>query len=414
MPLVSFGLNHKTTPLSLRERLSFSTQDQASALKDLLKYSPVSEAVLLSTCNRTEVYADTGDEDLFRQWLTQQRSLDDAHLHGRTYCHQGGQAIAHVLRVASGLDSMMLGEPQIFGQIKQSYFSALETGCIGQQLKRLFPWVFSTTKKIRSDTEIGRNPLSMAYAIVQLAKDYLAGLSQRKVLLVGAGDMIELVATHLQQSEVHQLIIANRTVEKATELARPFNAHAIRIGDIPAYLHQVDMVISATASQLPLVGKGMVESALKQRQQQPLLLVDLAVPRDIEPEVKSLPGVRLLNVDDLQQVAAQNLQSRETAAAQAETMVAIQVQHYMQSLKVMDAGQLIKQFRVSVEQERDQEVAEALRQLQRGQDPSMVVMSLARSLTGRFLHSPTQALRTAAYGDQLEVFNLIKKLYQLS
>lgn len=413
MPIVSFGVNHKTAALAFRERLSMASGGQSS-LRQLLDNTPANEAVLLSTCNRTEVYADIGDPAALIKWMSQACRVDEAECRSRGYYHQGKSALAHLVRVATGLDSMMLGEPQILGQLKRAFFDSDEMGMIGQQFRQLFPWVFSVSKKIRSETELGRSPVSLAYAVVQLSKTIFTDISQQRVLLIGAGEMMELMATHLQQQGVHQIVVANRTLEKADSMVKRFSAHAIRISDVPAYMSDTDMVITATASQLPIIGKGMMERVIKQRRQKPIFMVDLAVPRDIEPEVSQLPDLHLFNVDDLQSIITNNLKSREAAAKQAESIVEIQVRHYLQTLKVTQAGDLIRRFRSEVEQRRDAELVRALHQLHKGVDSQVVVTTLARSLTRHFLHPPTKALRRAAYQDQPEIIQLIKELYNLT
>ena len=414
MPIVSFGVNHKTASLGLREQLCLSKGGHLHSLQGLINTSAVNEAVLLSTCNRTEIYADTGDPRTLAQWLGSVSGVNEADFSSSSYYHYGAGAVAHLLRVASGLDSMMLGEPQILGQLKRAFFDSDQSGLVGTQFRQLFPWVFSVTKKIRTQTELGKSPVSMAYAVVQLAKTIFSDMGQVRVLLVGAGEMMELMATHLQQQGVRQMVVANRTLEKANSMVTRYDAHAIRIGDVPAYMGQVDMTVTATASQLPIIGKGMMETVSKQRRHKPMLMVDLAVPRDIEPEVASLPDVYLFNIDDLQKVIANNLKSREKAAKQAEAIVEIQTRHYLQTLKVMEAGDLIRRFRSQVERYRDDEIVHALHELNKGVDSQLVVTSLARTLTQQFLHQPTKVLRQAAYEERVEIIELIKELYDLS
>lgn len=403
MTLLAFGINHKTAPVDIREKVAFAPDKVAAALKDLVSHEPVNEAVILSTCNRTEVYLglDYPDNDAILNWFGQYHHLSNDSISPYVYSHVDDDAVQHILRVASGLDSLVLGEPQILGQIKEAYSTAYHSGAIGSQLNRLFQHTFAVAKQVRTDTAIGASPVSVAFAAVTLAKQIFANLSEHTVLLIGAGETIELVARHLRENKVSKLIVANRTVERAQELAQPFNGTAIALGEIPERLVEADIIISSTASPLPILGKGAVESALKQRKHRPLFMVDLAVPRDIEPEVANLSDVYLYTVDDLHEVIEENRKSRQAAALQAEEIIATQVQHFMGWLRSLDAVDAIRAYRERSEHLRDQALAEAQRQLAAGKDPQLVIAELARTLTNKLTHAPSVQMKHAAYqGEQ--------------
>ncbi len=414
MPLLAYGINHKTAPISIREKWSFDTKQTADALRDMQAFTAVNEAVLLSTCNRTEIYTVQENHSALESWLNNRPSVKQLDLTPYRYYYCGFDAIRHLIRVASGLDSMILGEPQIFGQIKQAYQLACDVGTVGQHLQHIFPAIFAASKDIRNNTAISNNPVSLAYVIVQLAKRIFTSLENCRVLLVGAGEMMELITTHLHSHGIHQITVANRHVEKASRLATPLHGCAIRIGDIPAYIKDIDIVISATASQLPILGKGMMESALKlKKYRRPVFMVDLAVPRDIEPEVAQLEDVYLYNIDDLQTVISQNMKNRETAAKQAEALVEIQAKHYLQQLRILDSSDIITRYRKQMDQLRDQELQKALQQLKRGQNAEETLNAMARNLTNKIMHQPTIKLRQAAYNNQLDLLLFAKELFEL-
>jgi len=413
MPLLTYGINHKTAPISVREKWNFSTSQTTDALREIQTFTAVNEAVLLSTCNRTEIYTVQENFSAIEQWLRQRPAAADMDLAPYCYHHHGFDAVQHLMRVASGLDSMVLGEPQIFGQIKQAYQLACDAGTVGERLRHIFPTTFAASKEIRNNTAISQHAVSLAYIIIQLAKRIFASLEQCRVLLVGTGEMMELVATHLKSQSIKQMTIASRSIEKANHLAAPFNGHSIRIGDIPLYMKDIDIVISATASQLPILGKGMMESALKSKKHRPVLMVDLAVPRDIEPEVAQLEDVYLYNIDDLQTLISQNMKNREAAAKQAETMVKIQAEHSLRQLRILDAGDIISDYREQINKLRDQEYKKALEQLQCGQNPEDILKNMVRNLSNKIMHTPTTQLRQAAYDNQTDILLLAKKLFGL-
>lgn len=405
MTLLAFGINHKTAPVEIREKVAFAQENVAQALGELTSFAPVTEAVILSTCNRTEVYCglDYPANDAVRDWFGRYHHLPLESFSPYSYAYLDDQAVQHILRVASGLDSLVLGEPQILGQIKEAYTTAFHNGTIGAQLNRLFQHTFAVAKQVRTDTAIGASPVSVAFAAVSLAKQIFADLAEHTVLLIGAGETIELVARHLKENKVTKMIVANRTVERAEELAKKFNATAITLGEIPDRLIEADIIISSTASPLPILGKGAVESALKLRKHRPLFMVDLAVPRDIEAEVAKLNDVYLYTVDDLHEVIDENRKSRQAAALQAEDIISAQVEHFMGWLRSLDAVDAIRAFREHAEAIRSDALSTAQRQLATGKDPQIVMAELARSLTNKLIHAPSVHMKHAAYHGQQDV-----------
>lgn len=416
MTLLAFGINHKTAPVEIREKIAFPPEKVTEALRDLVGQDYVNEAVILSTCNRTEVYCglDHPANDAILEWLSDFHQLPLELISPHIYVHLDNDAVKHILRVASGLDSLVLGEPQILGQIKEAYMTANQAGVIGSQLNRLFQHTFAVAKQIRTDTAIGASPVSVAFAAVTLAKQIFSELGEHTVLLIGAGETIELVARHLKENGVDKLIVANRTVERANELARVFDAEAIRLNDIPEYLPRADIIITSTASPLPILGKGAIERAIKQRKHRPMLMVDIAVPRDIEPEVGELSDVYLYTVDDLHEVIEENRKSRQEAAMQAEDIIATQVDHFMGWLRSLDAVDAIRAYRDKAQQVQDEVLANAKRQLQAGMDPQEVVTELARLLTNKLTHQPSTNMKHAAYHGDEELLKSACRLLGLS
>jgi glutamyl-tRNA reductase len=404
MTLLAFGINHKTAPVEIREKVAFPPEKVQDALLDLVKHESVNEAVILSTCNRTEVYCglDYPANDTILEWLSEFHHLPLEAISPYIYAYSDSDAVSHILRVASGLDSMVLGEPQILGQIKEAYLTANLAGAIGAQLNRLFQHTFAVAKQVRTDTAIGASPVSVAFAAVSLAKQIFNDLSEHAVMLVGAGETIELVARHLAEHKVSKIIVANRTVERANELAKTFNGTAIALKDIPHYLPEVDIVISSTASPLPIIGKGMMESVIKKRKHRPMFMVDIAVPRDIESQVSELRDIYLYTVDDLQEVIEENRKSRQEAAYQAEEIISTQVDHFMGWLRSLDAVDAIRAYREKSNRLRDDSLAIARRQLLAGKDPQQVVDELARLLTNKLIHAPSAQMKHAAYHGEQE------------
>ncbi|MCB1746559.1 MAG: glutamyl-tRNA reductase [Gammaproteobacteria bacterium] len=398
MALNILGLSHKTAPLAVREKVAFDAGQLADALDALNASRGVSEAMILSTCNRTELYCnlDVGAAREPLSWLTRYRGLGDHDIEPHIYQLQDEHAVRHVLRVASGLDSLVVGEPQILGQLKDAYRSAVDAGTVGKFLNRLMQFSFSTAKMIRSSTDIGNTPVSVAYAAVKLAQQIHGDLSRRRALLVGAGETIALVANHLKGAGIGRLVIANRSHENAVALAERHGGEAIALTSLPERLPQVDIVVASTASRLPIITRGIVEVALERRRFEPMFFVDLAVPRDIEPAVGDIDDAYLYTVDDLESVVSANLRVRHEAAAQAEEMVHLQVQDYMDWLQVQSSGATIASFRARGEGIRDELLERAHARLERGDDARAVLDQLANTLTNKLMHHPTASLRQAS------------------
>jgi len=402
MTLITLGLNHKTTPVEMRERLAFTPENLSRAVKSLSELECVSEAAILSTCNRTELYCsskpcdNTQNDRQLVEWFSQFHGFSANDLNNHLYLHHDAKTIHHALSVASGLDSMVLGEPQILGQMKQAYAHANEMGTMGTLLGKLFQHAFSVAKQVRTDTEIGSSPVSVAFAAVNLSKQIFGELDGLTALMIGAGETIELAAQHLHSKNIKRIIIANRTVERAQGLADKFNAEAIALPQIPEYLHNADIVISSTASPLPILGKGAVENALKIRKHKPIFMVDIAVPRDVEPEVSELDDVYLYTVDDLQEIIEENLQSRQQAAEQANEIIDVQVQTFLDWQRSLTVVDVIREIREHTEELSQQVLEKAVKQIAQGKSPEEALNFLARSLTNKFLHQPSKELRQAS------------------
>ena len=416
MTLIAFGINHKTAPVDIREKVAFAPEKMEQALHQCVGNGTVIEAAIVSTCNRTELYTSVNDEDDFNnllEWFCQYHNLAVEDVKPYIYLHNNNDAVQHILRVASGLDSLVLGEPQILGQIKDAYSTANQAGTIGRQLNRLFQHTFSVAKQVRTDTAIGANPVSVAFAAVSLSKRIFADLSKHTALLIGAGETTELVAQHLANQGVNKMIVANRTVGRAQTLANLFDAEAIALSDMPERLVEADIIIASTASQLPILGKGAVERALKQRKHRPIFMVDIAVPRDIEPEVGELDDVYLYTVDDLHEVIEEGRQSREEAAVQAEEIIVNQVEHFMGWLRSLKGVDTIRAFREQAEQKRDEQLAAAQKQLAAGKDPKQVMNDLARTLTNKLIHEPSAQLNQAAHSGRKEILDTAREIFNL-
>lgn len=415
MSILAFGINHSTAPVEIRERVAFAPDATAEALRNLTTNTPVNEAVILSTCNRMELYCgiDSANADIVRDWLSDYHRLPSGALQPYTYEHPDQLAVRHMLRVAAGLDSMILGEPQILGQMKDAYQKANEAGTIGKLMSRLFQHTFSVAKQIRTDTAIGHSAVSVAFAAVSLARQIFGKLDDKTTLLIGAGETIELAARHLKESNIGRIIIANRTLERAHGLAEQFGAYAIPLAEMPRHLAEADIIISSTGSQLPILGKGMVERALKQRKHKPMFMVDIAVPRDIEPEVDQLDDVYLYSVDDLKEIIDENLKSRQEAAKQAEEIIDTQVAHFMGWLRSLEAVGTIRAFRSHAEQLRDEMVQKALQRLANGEAPNQVLQETTRLLTNKLIHAPTVQIHTAGYEGRRALLDAVHELYSL-
>jgi glutamyl-tRNA reductase len=414
MSIIACGINHHTAPLAIREQAALLPTHAPAALRGLLREGAANEAIILSTCNRTEIYTHTSQRTHLTAWLAAHPQIGKIVHSDHWYWHQDQKAVEHIMRVASGLDSMVLGEPQILGQMKQAFLLAQETGTVGAELQALLQKVFSVTKKVRTDTDIGTNPVSIAYAAVSLAKRIFSDLSKNSVLFVGAGQTIELFALHLADHGVKDFIFSNRTQEKADALAGQFGGQSIPIADIPLYLQRVNMVISATSSPLPLIGKGMVESALKIGKRRAVLMLDMAVPRDIEPQVAQLEDIYLYNLDHLQQIVQENLKSRMDAAQQAEAIIDLHARYYMRQREAKNADALICAYRKKIEMLCDAELTKALTRLEQGETPETVLRKMTHLLTHKILHAPSVQLRQAALDNQAEVLLAARKLFELS
>ena len=411
MSIYALGLNHQTAPLAVRERVVFHVERLRDALGEV-KRSLAAEAAILSTCNRTELYLENGEPAAVAQWLAQYHSVAPEELAQYLYTLPGDRAVRHAFRVASGLDSMVLGEPQILGQMKEAARAAESAGTLGTVLHRLFQRSFAVAKEVRSTTQVGAASVSMAAAAVKLAARIFPSLREQNVLFIGAGEMIELCATHFAAQAPARIAVANRTVERAGKLAARFNGRAIELKSLAEQLHEYDVVVSCTASSLPILGKGLVERALKQRRRRPMFMVDLAVPRDIEPEVADLGDVFLYTVDDLAGIVSTNLDARRSAVEQAEAIIDTQVSQFMHWMQVRENVPLIRALRENAEAMRRDEVARALKLLQRGDDPAAVLESLSQGLTNKLMHGPTEVLNQSAGEEQRRLAEALARLFR--
>ncbi len=416
MAFIALGINHKTASVDVRERVAFDPSQLPEALRRLCREAGAREAAILSTCNRSELYLemDAGRQAQVLDWLARYHQLDAADVQHCAYLHEQEQAVRHMMRVACGLDSLVLGEPQILGQIKDSYETAREAGTLGPMLGRLFQATFNTAKTVRTDTAIGENPVSVAFAAVSLAKQIFADLGQSQALLIGAGETITLVARHLHEQGVRRIVVANRTLDRARLLADELGGEAIVLSDIPDALVNSDIVISSTASQLPILGKGAVERALRLRKYKPVFMVDIAVPRDIEPQVGELRDVYLYTVDDLHEVVAENLKSRQGAARAAEELVVRGTSDFMARLRELEAVDVLRAVRQQGETVRDEELQKALRALAAGSEPEQVLSQLARGLTNKLLHTPSVQLKRLSADGRHEALAVAQELFGLT
>jgi glutamyl-tRNA reductase len=411
MQLFAFGVNHQTAPLAVRERIAFNTDVLPVALRDLVDHEPVREAAIISTCNRTEVYCSTPEPSKAIRWLASYHKLKEAVLESCIYTLPRERAVQHAFRVASGLDSMVLGEAQILGQMKQAVRSAEAAGTLGLVLHKLFQQTFSVAKLVRSQTEIGGASVSMAAAAVRLAERIFPSIAEQKVLLIGAGEMIELCATHFATQRPRTMTFTNRTFERAQELARRFEGGAQALNDLPDFIAHYDIVLTSTASPLPIIGKGLMERALKARRHRPVLMIDLAVPRDVEAEVSDLADVFLYSVDDLGTIVQEGRDQRQGAVSKAEAIIDAGVTDFMQWLGTREAVPMIRALRDQAERNRRHEVERALRRLNQGEAAADVLEQLSRSLTNKLLHPPTHALHHAQESDREQLVKLLERMY---
>lgn len=412
MQLYTIGLNHTTAPIEIRENVAFAVDSMRQALSDLT-VKDANEAAILSTCNRTEIYVQSAEATPIINWLANYHRLDINHLQPYTYTLANQDAVKHAFRVASGLDSMVLGEAQILGQFKQSVKLAQEAGTLGANLHKLFQRTFEVAKEVRTNTDIGGSSISMAAAAVKLAQRIFGNLSQQRVLFIGAGEMVTLCANHFAAQKPKSMTVANRTIDRGKELAEKINARAILLNDLPEYFSDFDIVITCTASQLPIVGLGMVERAIKARRHRPIFMVDLAVPRDIEAEVSELDDVFLYTVDDLAQVVTDGIENRQEAAITAESIVEARVQSFMQWLHKRNSVPTIKALRDQAEAMRAAELEKALKLIQKGERPEKALEMLSLAITNKFLHAPSHALNQS-HGDEHErLEQLFRHIYQI-
>jgi glutamyl-tRNA reductase len=425
MSLLVLGINHNTATVDVREKVAFAPEHMHEALHEACSKAGMAEIVILSTCNRTELYGvpqagPAGARDdlanaaqRLQQWLCEYHKLPAEAVGKSVYSYDHAEGVRHLMRVASGLDSMVLGEPQILGQIKSAYAVAQEAATLGSNLHRVFEDVFSVAKQVRTETAIGENPVSVAFAAVTLAQQIFSDIHEAKALMIGAGRTIELVVQHLKEAGVQSIVVANRTLTNAQELKRKYGVREVLLSDIPQELEHADIVVSSTASQLPILGKGAVERALRARRHKPIFMVDLAVPRDIEAEVGELDDVYLYSVDDLREVIDSNLRNRQQAALEAEAIIERGLEQHERKQRGLGIVATLRSFREKAEQLRDAELDKALRQLDKGEDPREVVRQLARLLTNKLIHSPSVQLKKASADGHSELIHLAEQLFEL-
>jgi glutamyl-tRNA reductase len=414
MTLLALGLNHQTAPVALRERVAIGPDAADAALAALLAEPGVQEAALLSTCNRTEIYCQVaaGAEEAPARWLARHHGLAPGQLGDYLYRHRDAEAVRHLFRVSTGLDSMVLGEPQILGQVKEAYQHARGARGLKATLERLFQQAFAVAKRVRTDTRIGAHPVSVAFAAVRLAQNVFAALDDATVLLIGAGETIELAARHLVDQRVKRLLVANRTLEHAQALASRYGGYALPLEELDRHLGEADIVLSATASREPVLRRAALERALRQRRHKPMFLLDLAVPRDIEASAAELEDVYLYTVDDLEQVIEDNRRSRREAAEQAETIIELQVEHFLAWWRASGQQDTLRRLRQRSEAERDRILRRARDQLAQGRTPEQALEFLAHTLTNKLLHDPTTNLRSAALRGDRELLHAAARLFE--
>ena len=425
MATLLLGINHNTASIAIREKVAFAPELMHEALSQACSSAELGELAILSTCNRTELYCVPNHlaesesqrqamEEAVLSWLANYHHLDSGELRNCIYAHWDEDAVRHVMKVASGLDSMVLGEPQILGQIKSAYAVAKDAGSVDSQLHHVFEDTFTVAKKVRTDTAIGENPVSVAFAAVTLAQRIFEDLSKASVLMIGAGRTIELVVQHLKQANIANIVVANRTLTNALELKEKYGVDEVLLSDIPEQLINADIVVSSTASQLPILGKGAVEKALKIRKHRPIFMVDLAVPRDIEPEVGDLADVYLYSVDDLKEVIDSNVQNRQSAAEEAEHIIDKGVLDFQQKQRSLDIVSSLKAYRDKAESIRDTELEKAMKSLEKGESAEEVLANMARLLTNKLIHAPSVQMKKASAEGHNELIELAQVLFELN
>jgi len=413
MNLIACGINHKTASLNIREKVSFSPEKTVSILHSLVQSNHASEAVLLSTCNRTELYCRASSHEPIVQQLAYHSGLEQKAFEPCSYVHYGTHAVSHAMRVASGLDSMMPGESQILGQLKKAVNLAESQGICCRELKRLFRHVFFAAKTIRTTAKLGVKPLSFAHVVTFLTKRIFANLNTLNILLVGSGEPILQMAKYFYTQKVNQIWISNRTLSKAKQLSQSVNAATIDFAQMPHYISQADIVVCATASPIPILGKGAIERALKLRKHRPMLLIDLGVPRNIEEEVCELEDIYLYTLDHLQDIVAENFSDRIQAAKAAEKIVDIEVARFTKHLRSLEAVDAIKSFRTKIDELQQQELAWALKKLTAGTPPEEILAQMSKRLANKFMHEPSMRLRQASAEGQFEVLEYMQRLFGL-
>ncbi|TCS73242.1 glutamyl-tRNA reductase [Sulfuritortus calidifontis] len=413
MQLFACGVNHHTAPVAIRERVAFPPDILERALVDVTGNRVAREAAILSTCNRTEIYCNTEQPEAVAEWLADFHSLPAKEVKPYLYLLPSDQAANHAFRVASGLDSMVLGETQILGQMKQAAERAKDAGTLGLLLNRLFQRTFSVAKEVRTATQIGANTVSMAAAAVTLAERIFPSIEDQSILFIGAGEMIELVATHFVARKPRRVMVINRTIERARELAHKLGGEAAALTALPELLPEFDIVVTSTASPLPILGLGMAERAVKLRRHRPMFMVDLAVPRDIETEVGELNDVFLYTVDDLGEVVRAGHDSRHAAISQAEAIIAANVSEFMHWIDSRRAVPVLRSLRDHAERMRRHEMDKAVKALARGDDPQAVIEALSRGLTNKLLHDPSHVLNHASGEEREALAQHLARLYNL-
>ena len=409
---IACGINHKTAPIDIREQVAFPIEEQPLLLNQFVQRSGVNEVAVLSTCNRTEIYCHTNQHQNLIPVLAELKNLSVKDIKPYFYQHNESRGVHHALRVASGLDSMMLGEPQILGQLKQAYHTARNAGTINKNLQTTFEYVFSASKRIRNNSGIGQNPVSIAFAAVQLLNKIYSQLTDLNVLIIGSGEMSTLIAKYLQKNGVTKFMVASRSQEKADLVAAPVQGNALTIGDIPQYLEKADIVISATACPLPFITKNMIQQALSKRAQKPMFLLDLAVPRDIEKDIKSLENAYLYNIDDLRLMAEKGMEERKSAAVYAERLVNYELDNYLQWHRSLKANEIICHFRSQMQEMAQLEIDRAQQKMAAGHCQTTIMNEFAARLINKMMHSPTIGLKTAATENRQDILELAKYLFQ--
>ena len=412
MNLNIIGLNHKTAPLGLREKLVFHSDQISHALLDL-KSNKVSQVAILSTCNRTEIYFNGPKKQIVCQWLADYHHIKLSQLKKHLYHYSNKDALTHAYQVASGLDSMFLGETQILGQMKQAAKISDYAGTQGKFLSQFFQTVFEAAKEIRSKTNIGASSTTIASTIISLTKKIFGDLYQTKIIFVGAGEMTELIAKYFNKHQPEKITIANRSIFRGKKLANKIGAETCLIGEIKDQLHEYDIVISATGSQLPIIGLGMIERAIKKRKHKPMLLIDLAVPRDIEPETSKLNDIFLYTLDGLAEIAQEGIDNRTNAVKDANIIIEKKVNNFYKKINKKKASPTIVTLRNQFEDNRQKEINKAKKQLANGKSIDEILETLSNNLSNKFLHHPTKALNDAAANETKEISELLKKIYNL-